>query len=98
MAAGGGAAADEALHVVVHGASVVADARDTFAVYLIEVMEGERRWNITRRWSEVRMPPAYAASQRVPPLSNQTAALALRYASHAQSSGYNGYSGYMTVT
>ena len=44
------------LRVVVHGASIVAydDRPDSFAVYLIEVFEGESRWTLTRRWSEVR--------------------------------------------
>ena len=44
----------DALRVVVHGSSVVADARETFAVYLIEVFEGDSRWTLARRWSEIR--------------------------------------------
>ncbi|KAL1508477.1 hypothetical protein AB1Y20_004578 [Prymnesium parvum] len=42
------------LRVVVRGASVVADSRETFAVYLLEVREGEAGWTTARRWSEVR--------------------------------------------
>ena len=42
------------MRVIVHGASVVADSRESFAVYLLEVFEGESRWTLTRRWSEVR--------------------------------------------
>ena len=43
-----------ALRAVVHGASVVADARDTFAVYRIQVSEAGAHWTIVRRWSELR--------------------------------------------
>ena len=42
------------MRVVVHGASVVADSRESFAVYLLEIFEGDARWTLTRRWSEVR--------------------------------------------
>lgn len=42
------------LAVTVHGASIVADKRESYAVYLLEVFEGDARWTLTRRWSEVR--------------------------------------------
>lgn len=42
------------LRITVHGSSIVADAREKYAVYLIEAFEGETRWTFTRRWSEVR--------------------------------------------
>ena len=43
-----------ALRVTVHGASVVADRSETFAVYLLEVFEGDSRWTLARRCSELR--------------------------------------------
>ena len=43
-----------ALRVVVHGASVVADSLESYAVYLLEIFEGDHRWTLARRWSEVR--------------------------------------------
>ena len=44
-----------ALRVVVHGASIVAgESHESYAVYLLEVFEGDQRWTLARRWSEVR--------------------------------------------
>ena len=44
-----------ALRVAVHGSSIVADSsHEAYAVYLLEVFEGDQRWTLARRWSQVR--------------------------------------------
>ncbi|KAL1511260.1 hypothetical protein AB1Y20_006069 [Prymnesium parvum] len=50
----GGGGAGGALRLEVHGASVHADGGFRFAVYHIEVIEGRARWEVTRRWSQLR--------------------------------------------
>jgi len=49
-----GARPSSAASVAVLGATVRAGANDRYAVYQLQVSEGERSWLLLRRWSEVR--------------------------------------------
>jgi aarF domain-containing kinase len=42
------------LRVAVHSPTLVADAREKYAVYVLDVSEGTSHWSVTRRWSELR--------------------------------------------
>ena len=45
---------DAGLRVAVHSPTLVADAREKYAVYQLDVSEGTSLWSVTRRWSELR--------------------------------------------